>query len=77
MEAAAEATSSESSSDTGTEEAASESTSAATSMSGVEEDEVVEKLRWAARWRANGSGRLVSARDLDGRRRAEGNGGAG
>jgi hypothetical protein len=77
-EAAAEATSSESSSDTGAEEAAAESASAAASMSGVEDGEVVEKSRRAARWRENGRGSLVSAaRDPDGRRRAEGSGGAG
>ena len=76
-EAAAETTSPESSSDTGTEEAASVSMSAATSMSGADAEEVVEKLRWAARWSAKGMGRLVRARDLDGRAREEGNGFAG
>jgi hypothetical protein len=72
-EAAAETTWSE----TGTEEAASVSMSAATSMSGADAEEVVEKLRWAARWSAKGRGRLVRARDLDGRAREEGIGLAG
>ena len=78
-EAAAETTSSESSSDTGTEEAASVSMRAATSTSGADAEEVVERLRCAARWSAKGRGRwrLVRARDLDGRAREEGNGFAG
>lgn len=46
-EAAAPTTSSDSSSDAGAEEAASVRISA--SISGIDEEELVEKLRWAAR----------------------------
>jgi hypothetical protein len=47
-EEAAATTSSDSSSDTEDDEAASVRTSAAASMSGTDDEEAVEKLRWAA-----------------------------